>query len=185
MQERSTESKTAADYDREIEALHVRLRNREIPGAILELLSDDEVGQQQQSDAANRNLAIRQLLTTLGQQQNQDLASFYADLSGQGNQRDIASAGLGVDLKKLQESQRQFGLSNYLQGLQVQNRQEQLDAANGPFNAFLKTLGAASGVAQGVGTSLSAYSALTAPKGGGTVPAPPTPRYFPSSQTWP
>ena len=43
MQEQEQQGKTVADYDREIEALQVRLRNREVAGAMLELLSDDEL----------------------------------------------------------------------------------------------------------------------------------------------
>src|SRR4030095_16881855 len=59
------------------------------------------VNQQQASDAASRNLGVRQYLTNAGLQQNQDLASLLANLSGQQSQRDIAGAGLGLDQQRI------------------------------------------------------------------------------------
>lgn len=122
------------------------------------------VNQQQQSDAAGRNLAIRQLLTQLGQQNAQVGAGLLGELSGQQNTRDIANAGFGLDAKKLEETIRQFNASNTLEGLKVQNQQEQLDAANSPFSKFIQTLNAAAGLAGGVGTGISAYGALAGGK---------------------
>lgn len=123
------------------------------------------VNQQQQSDAANRSLALRQLLTTLnqqqGQQQTQTAAGLLGELSSQANTREIASAGLGMDAKKLEELMRQFNASNAVEGLKVQTQQEQLDAANSPFQKFIQTVNAAAGVAGGVGSGISAYGALT------------------------
>ena len=115
------------------------------------------VRQQQQSDAANREIAVRNLLSTLGQQERGLQAGLYGQLTGQGLQRDIAGAGLDLDRARLNESSRQFNLSNYLDQLKTQLGQEELDAANSPFNKFLKTLNAASGLLQGAGTAYGAY----------------------------
>ena len=122
------------------------------------------VRQQQQADAANRELSVRNLLTTLGQQQRALQSDLYANLTGQANQRDIAGAGLDIDLKKLSEGSRQFDATNYLQQLQQQLEQEKFDASKGGFNKFLGILNAASGLAQGVAGGLGAYKALTGGK---------------------
>lgn len=113
--------------------------------------------QQQAADSAARGIGLRQYLTGLGQAQNQDIAGLLATLSGQGTQRDIAGAGLDLDRARLNEASRQFNLSNYLDQLKTQLGQEELDAANSPFNKFLKTLNAASGLLQGAGTAYGAY----------------------------
>lgn len=117
--------------------------------------------QQQRSDAAQRLLGLRQYLTTLTQAGRESNANLYANLTGQSNQRDIAGAGFTLDRAKLDEGARQFDLSNYLQTLQTQIEQEKLDLARGPFNKFLGLLNAGANVAQGVGTGLAAYGALT------------------------
>jgi len=115
------------------------------------------VQQQQSSDAANRNLQLRQYLTGAGLQQNQDLASLLANLSGQQNQRDIAGAGLGLDQQRLDEAMRQFNKNFGLQQVGLELNKQALDQQNSPFNKFLKTLNAASGLLQGGGTAYSAY----------------------------
>lgn len=118
------------------------------------------VRQQQQSDAANRELSIRNLLTTLGQQQRELQAGLYSNLTGQANTRDIAGAGLALDRARLDESMRQFDLDNYLKGLQTQLQREELDAANSPFNKIVRGVQAAGSLGQGVGTAINAYDAL-------------------------
>ena len=115
------------------------------------------VQQQQSSDAANRNLQLRQYLTSAGLQQNQDLATLLANLSGQQNQRDIASAGLGLDQQQLAESTRQFNKNYGLGQVGLQQQQQQIDNANSGFNKFIKILNAAAGLAGGAG---AAYGAI-------------------------
>ena len=126
------------------------------------------VNQQQQSDAANRELQARQYITGLGQQNAQNqlgaLANLYGNLSGQQTQTNIANAGLNLSQQQLQEQANEFAKNYNLNQLNTQTQQEQLDAANSPFNTFLKTLSAAGGLASGIGTGLSAYGALTRPK---------------------
>jgi hypothetical protein len=117
------------------------------------------VQQQQSSDAANRNLQLRQYLTNAGLQQNQDLGSLLASLSGQGTQRDIAGAGLGLSQDQLDEQIRQFNKTYGLNQIQLGQNQQQIDAANSPFNKFLKTLSAVGSLAGGVGTAYGAYKA--------------------------
>ena len=114
--------------------------------------------QGQASNAAQRSIGLQQYLTSLLQQQGQDAAGLYANLSGQGTQRDIAGAGLDLDLKKLNEASRQFNASNYLDQLRTQLEREKLDSANSGFNKFLQTLNAASGLLQGAGTAYGAYN---------------------------
>jgi hypothetical protein len=122
------------------------------------------VQQQQRSDAANRELSIRNLLTTLGQQQRANeqgtLAGLYSNLTGQGTQRDIAGAGLDLDLKKLLESQRQFNAGNYLDALRTQQQQEQLDLQRGPLAKALGISQVVSNFARAAGGGISAYDAL-------------------------
>lgn len=142
------------------------------------------------SDAAQRELAVRQYLSDAGRQnlqtalaglstaaqgglegfkasnaasgqQNQQLLALLSDLTNQQNARDIAGAGLSLDAKKLQESQRQFDLSNILQGLQVQNQQEQIDTARGPLAKALGISQIVGNLTGAVGSGISAYDALT------------------------
>lgn len=113
------------------------------------------VQQQQQSDAANRELSLRQFLSQLGSERNSQLANLYANLSGQGTQRSIAEGGLGLDYAKLNEGARQANNSFEL-GQQEQDRL--LAEANSPFNKFLKALNASASLAGGVGTVLGAYN---------------------------
>lgn len=113
--------------------------------------------QEQAASSAQRGIGLQQFLTNLIQQQGEGAASLYANLSGQGTQRDIAGAGLDLDRARLNESSRQFGASNYLDQLRTQLERERLDAENSGFNKFLKTLSAVSGLAQGAGTAYSAY----------------------------
>lgn len=116
--------------------------------------------QQESSDAATREIGLRQYLTEANQGQNRDLANLYGALAGLQNQRDIAGAGLDLDMQKLQEASRQFDLSHYLDSLRTQTEQEKLDAANSGFNKFLSALGAGGQLASGIGSGLAAYKAL-------------------------
>lgn len=122
------------------------------------------VRQQQQADAANRELSIRNLLTTLGQQNRELQAGLYSNLTGLSNARDIAGAGLELDLKKLLESQRQFNAGNYLDQLRTQQGQEQLDLARSPLNKALSISQIIGNLTGAVGSGISAYDALTKKK---------------------
>lgn len=122
------------------------------------------VRQAQRSDAANRELSIRNLLTTLGQQNRELQAGLYSNITGQGTQRDIAGAGLDIDLKRLTESGRQFDASNYLDQLRAQLQREELDAQNSGLNKALKISQIGANITGAVGGGLGAYRALT---GGG------------------
>lgn len=117
------------------------------------------VRQQQRSDAANRELGIRQLLTNLGLQNRELQAGLYGQLTGQGLQRDIAGAGLDLDRQRLAESSRQFGATNYQDQLRTQLEKARLDQENSGFNKFIKTLHAVGALAGGGGTALGAYKA--------------------------
>ena len=112
--------------------------------------------QQQAADYQGRVLQARQFLTNALLQQNQDIGNLYANLSGQQNQRDIAGAGLGLEGQQLDESIRQFNKNYGLNQIGLRQQQQQIDQANSPFNKFLKTLNAVSGLAQGAGTALGA-----------------------------
>jgi hypothetical protein len=118
------------------------------------------VRQQQSADAANREIAVRNFLTGLGQQNQALSADLYANLTGQQNQRDIAGAGLDIDLKRLAETSRQFNAANYLDTLRTQLERERLDAENGPLNKVLKISQAAANFAGAAGGGISAYDAL-------------------------
>lgn len=126
--------------------------------------SAGRVRQQQRADAANRELSIRNLLTTLGQQNRELQTGLYSNLAGLQNQRDIAGAGLTLDRLRLDESTRQFDLSNYLQRLQTQIEQEKLDTSRGPLSKVIGISQAAANFARAAGGGLSAYSALTGGK---------------------
>jgi len=126
------------------------------------------VKQQVRSDAAQRELQLRQLLTTIAEQSNQfqtgTAANLLGNLTGQGTQRDIA--GAGIDLSKLQlgEQSREFNLSNYLDQLRSQLERDAFEESRSPLNQFSKLLGIgqqAAGLASG---GLSAYRALTGGK---------------------
>jgi hypothetical protein len=126
------------------------------------------VKQQQQSDAALRGLQLQLGLTE--EERNRlnsalaglsDVAGTGVQLAGQGTQRDIASAGYGVDLKKLQESTRQFNASNSLDALRTQIQQEQLDQSRSPLAKAQQIAGIVGSLSGGVGAGISAYGALT------------------------
>lgn len=140
------------------------------------------VNQQQQSDAAQRELQLRQYLTNVGQQQTGLTAGLYGQLSGLGNARDIASAGYGLDAEKIAEQIRQFNKQYGLQEGQLQLGQEQLDLQRSPLakvGQIANIIGQLTGAASG---GLSAYGALLGrPRSTTPIPAPPTPKYFPSS----
>jgi len=122
------------------------------------------LNQQQQAGAAQRSIGLQQYLTDLIQRQGEGAASLYANLSGQGTQRDIASAGLNLDKLKLDESSRQFNLSNYLDQLRTQLGQEELDSANGGLNKFLKVTQGIGNILSAAGGGISSYKALTGGK---------------------
>jgi len=119
------------------------------------------VRQQQQSDAANRELQIRNLLTTLHQQQTDTGAGLYSALSGQDLQRALGEAGVNLDYAKLAEQARQannqFQLGQQQADLQLQQSRSALDK-------ILKASQIAANIAGAAGGGLSAYSALTKPR---------------------
>jgi hypothetical protein len=78
------------------------------------LQAQNLVTQQQQSDAATRELQAREYLTNVGQQSNNSLLGLLNSLLGQQTQRDIATGGLNLDSAKLAEQARQFGLNSEL-----------------------------------------------------------------------
>lgn len=119
------------------------------------------VQQQQAAGAAQRTLGLRQFLTNLLQQQGEQAGSLYANLTGQGTQRDIAGAGLDVELKRLAEGSRQFDLSHYLEQLRTQLEQQKMDAYNSPLNQLSRLIGVGTQLAGAAGGGLSAYRALT------------------------
>lgn len=132
------------------------------------------VNQQQQADAATRQLGVQQYLTGVGQQNQQNLqsilnniGSLYGNVSGQQTQSNLANASLGLDQQKLQEQINEFAKQYNLGSLNAQTQQEQLDAQNSLFNNILKGVQAASGLAGGIGTGLSAFNALTRNKNSG------------------
>ena len=114
------------------------------------------VRQQQQSDAAQRMLGLRQFITQLGQQGLDRSAGLYGQLAGLGTQRDIAGAGLDLDRQRLAEASRQFGATNYQDQLRTALEQRRLDEENSGFNKFLKTLHAVGALAGGGGTGYAA-----------------------------
>jgi len=115
------------------------------------------VSQQQQADAANRELATRQYLTGIGQQRNEALAGLYSNLSGQQNQANIANAGYNVDIQRLLEQARQAN-----QGFQLGQEQTNLaiSQARSPWNKLLQGISAAGSLAGGIGTGISAATSL-------------------------
>lgn len=150
------------------------------------------VTQQQQSDAALRELQARISLTDeerqrlnsalggLGQAAGSKLAAFgasqgasqaqtdalnrlLAELSGQSTTRDIASAGLGLDAQKLAELIRNNNQQYTLGRLGAQTQQEQLDRQGGWLNNFLKITQGIGNLAGGVGGGIGAYRAITNP----------------------
>lgn len=153
------------------------------------------VSQQQQADAALRELQARMALTEeerarlgmslqgLGQAAGAQLAGFgatqgasqaqtdalnklLAELSGQATTRDIASAGLGLDAQRLQEAIRQANQQYSLGQLGIQTKQEELDRQGGWLNNLLKISGIVSNFAGAAGGGLSALGALRGPSAG-------------------
>ena len=126
------------------------------------------VRQQQQSDSANRELAIRNLLTTLHQQQTDTGAGLYSSLSGQDLQRALGEAGVNLDYAKLAEQARQAN-----QGFELGQQQAdaQLAQQRSALNKILQGLQVGTGLASAIGGGLSAYNALTGnPRGYSSYP---------------
>src|SRR5262245_1632840 len=119
------------------------------------------VNQQQQSDAANRELAIRNLLTTLRQQQTETGAGLYSALSGQDLQRALGEAGINLDYARLAEQARQAN-----QGFELGQQQAdtELQQSRSALDKILKISQIANNFARAAGGGISAYGALT--KGG-------------------
>ena len=122
------------------------------------------IRQQQRADAAGRELAVRNFLTTLGAQQRELETGLYSNLAGQGLQRDIAGAGLTLDRARLDEQSRQFSAANYLDQLRTQQEQEKLDLQRGPLAKFLGITQGVGNIIGAVGGGLGAYKALTGGK---------------------
>lgn len=121
----------------------------------------ERLRQQVRADDAARRLSARDRLTTLGQQNRELQAGLYGQLTGQGLQRDIAGAGLDLDMKRLQEATRQFNLGNYNDILRTQISQEQLDQSRSPLQKALQISQIAANIMGAAGGGLSAVSALT------------------------
>jgi hypothetical protein len=119
------------------------------------------VRQAQQSDAANREIAVRNLLTTLGQQNRELQAGLYSNITGQQNQSAIAGAGLDLEKLKLGESGRQFDANNKINELLAQLEQEKFKQSNSPLNQISRLLGVGQQAAGLAGGGISAYRALT------------------------
>jgi hypothetical protein len=153
------------------------------------------VSQQQQADAALRELQARIALTdeerqrlsmALGglaqsagsklagfaatqgasQAQTDALSRLLAELSGQQTTRDISSAGLGLDAKKLEELIRSNNLAHTRGMLGIQTEQERIDQAGGWLNNLLKTTQLVSGLGGGIGAGIGALGALRGSIGG-------------------
>ena len=118
------------------------------------------VRQQQQSDAANRELAIRNLLTTLRQQQTDTGAGLYSSLSGQDLQRALGEAGVNLDYAKLAEGARQ---ANQNFELGQQQADTQLQQSRSALDKVLKISQIAANLTGAAGGGLAAYRALTGP----------------------
>jgi len=116
------------------------------------------VKQQQQSDAANREIAIRNLLTTLRQQQTDTGAGLYSALSGQDLQRALGEAGINLDYAKLAEGARQAN-----QGFELGQQQAdvQLQQSRSALDKVLKVSQIIANLSGGAGGGLAAYNALT------------------------
>lgn len=137
------------------------------------------VSAQQLADASGRQLTVQQFLAQQQQQQRElalqallggtgaKLESFKSanaasqaqsnalmellnSLSGQQNTRDIASAGLGLDQKRLDEETRQANLRQTLGLLGAQEATEKRQAENSGYKKFLAGVNAASGVASSI-----------------------------------
>lgn len=119
------------------------------------------VRQQQQADAANRELNLRNLLTTLQQQQRDSAANLYGNLTGQSNQRDIAGAGLELDRARLNEGIREFDAQNILEKLRLDLARKESERYDSPINQISRLVGLGTQVAGAAGGGLSAYRALT------------------------
>lgn len=115
------------------------------------------VNQQTQADAANRELAVRNLLTTLRQQQTETGAGLYTALSGQDLQRALGEAGINLDYAKLAEQARQAN-----QGFELgqQDADLRLQQSRSALDKVLKISQIAANIAGAAGGGLSAYNAL-------------------------
>lgn len=119
------------------------------------------IQQQQQAGAAQRSIGLQQYLTNLLQQQNESAGSLYANLTGQGTQRDIAGAGLDVDLKKLAEASREFNATDYLNQLRSQLERDKFEDSRSPLNQLSRLIGVGQQAATAAGGGLLAFKALT------------------------
>lgn len=112
-------------FDRELGTLVAQLTGQGVGSSSIasDFLSRAKQGQglvrsQAQGQQAQRQLGVQQFLTGATQQQNQDLQSFLQDLIGQGTQRDISGAQIGVQREGINKQNEQF-----FAGLQEQIRQ--------------------------------------------------------------
>lgn len=114
------------------------------------------ISQQQQADAAARQLGVQQFLTEQGSQANRDLLSLLSNLTGQQTQRDISEGGFGIDQDRLREAMRQFNTGFEL------DQQKTDFATRGPslFQSVLGGLGAVGQLAGGLGTGISALRGI-------------------------
>jgi hypothetical protein len=119
------------------------------------------LNQQQASGAAQRGIGLQQYLTDLIQRQGEGEASLYANLTGQGTQRDISGAGLGLEKLKLDETGRQFDASNEISKLLAQLERDKFNQSKDAISQISRLIGIGQQGAAAASGGLSAYRALT------------------------
>lgn len=150
-----------------------------IAGQILNQLLQGQglVQNQLSANQANRQLGVQQYLTGVQQTQNQSLQQYIENLLGQGTQRDISGAQIGLQQQQLSQQNQQFYDQLQQQVLQYQEQAREQQRQN-LINNIFKGVAAAAGIATGLplGSMFGGGAGTT-----NAIPAPPTPTYFPSS----
>ena len=126
---------------------------------------------QQQANQNQTQLGLQQFLTSAQQGQNAQLQQFLEFLTGQGTQRDISGAQIGLQQQQLGQQNEQFYDQLQQQILQFQEQmrmQERQNMLNNIFRGIATGTGIASGLAGGGGFS-SLFGGGGSSQGGGFI----------------
>lgn len=159
-------------FDRELGTVVAQLTGSGLGASSIagETLSRAKQGQglvrnQAQANQASREIGVRQFLTGADTTRRQGLQAFIQDLLGQGTQREISGAQIGVQEKGIDTQNEQF-FSSLQEQIRQFNEQLRMQERQAFINNLFKGIAAGTSIATGVGRLFGGGSAFS---GGGSL----------------
>lgn len=165
-------------FDREIGTVIAQLTGQgigssSIAGDILGQAKQSQglVKSQAQGQQAQRQLGVQQFLTQGQQTQDQGMQDFVLNLLGQGTQRDISGAQVGVQQQQVRNQAEQFFRTLEEQKRQF-DEQQRAQERQQLFNNIMKGVATAGSLAAGIGTGgfSSIFTGAGGARGSGSLP---------------